>query len=739
MYRHFIVVLVCANLGLGSARAQQIQLRAIVGGGQAGEISSLALSPDGKLLAAASTSKSLRVYSVPDGGPLGVFTDDEAAIVKVAFSPNGTTLASLSMNGSVKIWDVNRRPLGAIRTWKLFGDEAQLHIPHTTSLAFSTDGKLLATVISGGVNLFDVVSGKEVKFKSTIQWPSAVISDGPLLFSPNGRQMAIGTVLFDLAGDKNPTQLQRYRDTVTSVGFRADSKVIVSRTSGTTITMWDVGANKAISTLEGKFESSTTTIWNGTTIGWQSPDFSVQLFDIANGKRLATLACDQPCTHRELSRDGRALVTASGDTITIWEVSSGRSTAKLGPARFIAISPDRSTLALQMGRTRMGLWDVHTGKNIATLAEHKGDSCTAAFSPDGEVLATWPISARPRMAGGGNADTDIRLWDTRSGKAIANLSGNSQPIMGLTFSPDSQILVAGYEDGAVMLYRLSDGVQFRLRQGRKRPESEGLFGFGNLGISFFHVRFSLDSRFTLILAGGEIFEWNTTTDEETAVTAEQIDSDDFRAKYSILKDGFRNKDNGNFFHWPQVQYVTASRDQKYVVHREPSQLELREAATNRVIVVLAPVFSHFTRLLFSEDCKTLVGATYSHTVKVYDVATGKSTCVLQGQGAVESAILSGDGKSLVVTAAGKTTVWDLVQQKAVENTIPTSSAKFNRDCTLAAWLMEDGKSIQVWDVKRGANVATLLPGRLCFSRSRRMGGPWRLKAMTRTTVYAKDV
>ena len=72
-------------------------------------IMSIALSPDGKVLATGGHSKQVRIYDAEQGKQLAALAGHQSEIMKVAFSADGTYLASSDFKGAICIWTTTSR------------------------------------------------------------------------------------------------------------------------------------------------------------------------------------------------------------------------------------------------------------------------------------------------------------------------------------------------------------------------------------------------------------------------------------------------------------------------------------------------------------------------------------------------------------------------------------------------------------------------------------------------------
>ena len=120
--------------------------------GHSGGVLSVALSPDGAILAGGGAYGTVWLWDVASRQPLGEpLTGHTGPVWSVALSPDGAMLASGGAEGTVRLWDVaSRQPLGEPLTG---------HTGAVRGVAFSPDGAMLASGGAGGiVRLWDVAS-----------------------------------------------------------------------------------------------------------------------------------------------------------------------------------------------------------------------------------------------------------------------------------------------------------------------------------------------------------------------------------------------------------------------------------------------------------------------------------------------------------------------------------------------------------------------------------------------------
>jgi WD40 repeat protein/serine/threonine protein kinase len=451
--------------------------------GHAGRVTCVAISPDGKLLAAASMG-TVKLWEMASGN--GVLTLQDEKVECAAFSTDGKRLASGS-NETVKVWDVATGEVIRI----LRG-----HTDSVYSLAFSPDGKRLAGGAGGLTWVWDVASEKEIlTFKGHTR---TVVS---LAFSPDGKRLASGSIdrtvkLWDTASTNVPVVTVRERirgipqkkapknpeirnlafspdgkrlaivssegtakvsdaatgkelyplpGRVNTVAFTSDGQLLAVRPNG--VVAWcDAAAGKETRTIQagavkGGTVMSSAFSPNRELLARASSDGTVTLWNAAMGKLVRTFEGHTPfVTRLAFSPDGRRLASASSDrTVKVWDAATGQEALSLkGHTDWVAAvawSPDGKRLASASFDRTVKVWGVATGQEALTLKGHISIISSVVFSPDGKRIAT-----------ASSGDMTVRLWDAATGQEVLTLKGHSSRFSQVAFSPDGKLLAAASED-----------------------------------------------------------------------------------------------------------------------------------------------------------------------------------------------------------------------------------------------------------------------------------------------------
>ena len=274
----------------------------------------------------------------------------------VAFSPDGTILAAASGEGTAKLWDVASRE--AIAT--LYPRSSQV-----TSVNYSPDGRILAGTAGSDVNLWDVASGEVVAALR-----GGLYGTSDVDFSPDGTTLAAGCSdgavrLWDVASREEIAALEGHSDWIESVAFSPDGTRLASGSSDGTAKLWDVASREAIATLTERYEGNSVYAVafspDGSTLAFAS-GFRVAKWDMASLEEIGI-----PVPHRNavaslaFSPDGTSLASGTvNGAVWIWDIATGHivNVAHINRINSVAFSPDGTTLAAGTSDGKIVLWDM---------------------------------------------------------------------------------------------------------------------------------------------------------------------------------------------------------------------------------------------------------------------------------------------------------------------------------------------------------------------------------------------
>jgi WD40 repeat protein len=397
------------------------------------QITAIAFSPDGTLLALADAEQHIRFWSVADWRPVGEsLAGNDGVIESLAFSADGRTLASGARDRSVILWDVSTP-----RSPQRISGPLIMQGAGITTVALAHD--LLAVTSYDGAATFWGVNA--FRRQRVARVPSQSI------FSPDGRLIAS----FDQARTTIRNVEGSRRDVISSKGtveplvFDADSaKLLTYVTTGSgssLLRLWDVRQRRYVD-LPTAVPVTRTIALSPSGEFATATDSTVALWNRA-GDRLASTSSKGYVTAIAVTF---AKTLAWGDSdgrVAVWHSAEGApkvADAHTSGITKLAFSPDGHVLAVASDDSTISLWDVKSARRLGTLVDHTQSVKALAFSRDGKTLAS----------GAWDSTGGIRLWDVKTFRPLGAALSPPNLVSQLAFGP--QGLVALTTDGMVLAW-----------------------------------------------------------------------------------------------------------------------------------------------------------------------------------------------------------------------------------------------------------------------------------------------
>ncbi|HEY7427335.1 MAG TPA: WD40 repeat domain-containing protein [Gemmataceae bacterium] len=388
------------------------------------------------------------------------------------------------------------------------------------AVAYSPDGKLLASAGAGGVILWDAQSGKRRAFlESRAQWAAALgefTHHGNvyrIAFSSDGRYLAAGcegaTLVWELAtGKASYLPGDRYKTATDPVGFAPDNRGVFTGDSEVQLRDWRTGQvlkrwvpdpPSAREKKEVSFGTKALSADGKIVVAYvrERQKTSLKMWDVGSGEARqiegvhGSLALSPDHTLlAALDQNLTLFDVATGKVIRSWPVKKRKSGAEIRPfgprypgPQEVAFSPDGKSVAIPGV-----VWSVTTGKELCKLDDDDDVPVFGlCFSPDGKTLAAtrggwidfWKLPTGQKVHDFPNhrgpvmnlayspdgrqlatAGMDIRLWDTRTGELIRSFGKDGHFVRDLAFFPNGQRLVTAYDD-SVVIWNAGDGKKLR--------------------------------------------------------------------------------------------------------------------------------------------------------------------------------------------------------------------------------------------------------------------------------------
>jgi WD40 repeat protein len=574
------------------------------------------------------------------------------AVLSVAMDPNGQHVVAGYQDGRIRLWEragfPHRQLLPGDQNAVFIGDEHRLvsgSVVHDFSGTENLNPYPLPLVNGRG-------EGERGRVSTRSYAPSATCA---LVIHPNRRAFAFGRGngtlhVWDLESRRELLQWHAHGQAIRSLATSADGQYLASASSEGTVKVWHWDSGR----LERELDLGTGPIrgidWSRSanclaaagergTVVWNFETQTEALRRGQDGQQVGALA---------FGANSLALAGPNGE-VEIWDVPP-RQKLRTFPGHGAAVkilefSPDGNRLAAEDGES-IRLWDPSTGQEEAVL--RGGEWSWLSVQPDGPYLVS---GSRIR------ADTTV-IWDRRSRAMVARLDHELCPGGG-HFVRDGSVFLLGGASGGVARCTVAD-IEQALTAARGSRQNIALSGtvvvpvaesivMGGHTQTIWGVAASPDGRWVATAAhDGSVKLWDGQT-------------------LQLLRSFPGHKGIG----W----CVTFSPDGQYLASGG-SGVKVWEVATGRELHSFADHERMVTSVDFHPNGRWLASGSNDGTVRLWDVAAGRSLGVLHRGGTVAKLAFRPDGRWLAAAGQDRQIhVWDLSQG------LPTLPAAPNRTLT----------------------------------------------------------
>jgi WD40 repeat protein/serine/threonine protein kinase len=474
-----------------------------------------ALRPDGREAAVGGMYGLVFLVNLDTGAvrKLNAYAAD-AKECGVAYTPDGRTLVTADEpaagNGTVKRWDA--------ATLRLLGSWEHPH-GGVFPFALSPDGRRIATATSAAglkdirVDVWNLESGTHLAEVAGRHAPNPQ----QLAFSPDGRLLAsAGTDdgLVRLADSHTGRVIHEFRHDPRAgyifwaVAFSMDGRRLaagygqeMSRDSGGAL-IWDVASGEKVGALTGGHQVMGLSFGPGGRVFTSGNDGTVRVWEPGRGQQLLAVQGHHDCVHLlGFTPDGHKLVSSGYDRVVrVWDATpldgadppgdelrtfrhhtDGVISAKFRPGGRELASAGSDGTAVR--------FPLDGGPpTVLTTGQHP----TLGFDPTGRLLAV------------ADRKTELRLLDTATGETVRTLAlpPPGASVFMPMFSPDAALVVALDQD-AVFVWDAKTG------HGRHLPGHN----FYVYGVA---VRPGPRPLLVSIGTAGEVFVWDAATGQRVA-------------------------------------------------------------------------------------------------------------------------------------------------------------------------------------------------------------------------------
>ncbi len=426
--------------------------------------SSVALSPDGKLLAAGGDNHSITLVPTDRSKPARTARAGGKRVTSMAFSRDARYVFTGDEQGKLVRWDTGTLAAVPLGPMSLYGPG------FVDRLAVSPDGALLAVLTDGpGIDVYETVAGTLVSSGTVASTATSLVFTDP------------ETILVGVIGNTATDQILAYHawrvPDAPRVVFHVGKRALIQGVTALAVS----GDGRTL--LSGDIR--------GQVMVWDIATFTQHKVFDAGSSVLAVSPDEHAAAALVTTADGLGVTTEIDRSTTtaasrMWDLGKGEATSSAfgGPFGTATVIAD-DALRTAVVRTASGAATRWIDPNADRLRQDSliADIAAVPFEPD--VVLTASFRGR------------IDEVDVAGGRIIRSIppAGDST-VYTIAVSPSDRLIATGHRDGSVLLRDFSGKVVRRLEVGKK---------------AVFRLAFSPDGRFVVTGGDGKVRLWEVAT------------------------------------------------------------------------------------------------------------------------------------------------------------------------------------------------------------------------------------
>jgi WD40 repeat protein len=282
------------------------------------------------------------------------------AVQSVALSPDGKIIASASDDGTVKLWELEGDNPNSIKEIKDQGGWVR-------AVVFLSDRQIITAGQDKNIKIIDIASGKVVK---TLSGHTNLINN--LAIAPASDLLVSGSYdntvnLWQISTGKLLRSQTGHTDKIWGLAISPDGKQVVSASRDKTVKIWDVKTGENLKTLQ--HPSGVTCVLvtpDGKRVISGSSDNLIRVWDLTSAKKLFELS-----EHKDMigaiaiTSDGKYLFSGGKDSqnsIHLWNLQTKSSIWNLightDLVTSLVITPDNLKLISSSQDKNINIWQI---------------------------------------------------------------------------------------------------------------------------------------------------------------------------------------------------------------------------------------------------------------------------------------------------------------------------------------------------------------------------------------------